>query len=294
MINGTYADAPTGLAVQKRGQLLFIAHGFKNQIRGFDKLTGELVFNASVSQPASIAVTRDDASVWVVAQDGSTVSKHAVSPSGLTHELTLPSGAVGRAGAIAISPQNELLVADLSSYQLRLFSSTGTLLRSYGIAGGYHVSREPTVRHDRFWWTTPDFGVGSDRGTTLAYEADGTFWVGDPGNRRMLHLASNGTYIGQLMYMPRVYRSAVPSRSPSRVFVNFLEFSIDYTQPVAASWTLVRNWGAGLPMPYVAWDAAMGVAAAMPLGRVPWYCKVTNGDRPIPVFRILGRSSGVQ
>jgi hypothetical protein len=152
-------------------------------------------------------------------------------------------------------------VADLESYQLRLFGRDGSLRRTYGQAGGYASTTNPAVTHDRFWWTTTDFGVGNDRGTTLAYEPDGSFWVGDAGNRRTLHLSANGSYMGQLMYQPRAYTSAVVAAAPHRVFINFMEFEVDYTQPIETGWTLVRNWGAGMPKSFVAWDPAMGVAA---------------------------------
>ena len=261
VINGTYADAATGLAVQRRGSLLFVAHGFKNQIRAFDKRTGAPVFQASMPQPATIAVTRDDSSIWVVAQDGSSVSKCAIERTGLARMFSLAPHQVGRAGAIAVSPDDELLVADLKSYQLRLFSPNGSLRRTYGQAGGYATNADPAVTHDRFWWTTTDFGVGNDRGTTLAYEPDGSFWVGDAGNRRTLHLSASGDFIGQLMYQPRVYTATVAAAAPQRVFINFLEFEVDYSKPIESSWTLVRNWGAGMPKSFVAWDPAMGIAA---------------------------------
>jgi hypothetical protein len=47
------------------------------------------------------------------------------------------------------------------------------------------------------------------------------------------------------MFLPASYQSAVSPGEPTRVFSNFLEFSVDYSKPINTSWTLVNNWGAG-------------------------------------------------
>ena len=78
-------------------------------------------------------------------------------------------------------------------------------------------------------------------------------WVVDTCNNRMLHLltdvANAGRSDAQIAYLPAVYTSTVDHGRPRRVFANFLEFDVDNTAPLAPgrSWTLVRNWLAGLP-----------------------------------------------
>src|SRR5690606_20172802 len=53
-------------------------------------------------------------------------------------------------------------------------------------------------------------------------------------------------YSDQIAYFPHSYSSAVDHNDPTRVFGNWLEFSVDYSKPIEKSWTLVRNWAAGL------------------------------------------------
>jgi len=70
-------------------------------------------------------------------------------------------------------------------------------------------------------------------------------WVGDGGNHRSLHFSAALNYLEQIMYQPHSYIACVDQNNPARVFNQFLEFSVDYTKPLAQSWTLVNN---GKPM----------------------------------------------
>ena len=60
---------------------------------------------------------------------------------------------------------------------------------------------------------------------------------------------SSGKALGSTDYVPASYASTVHSEQPSRVFSNYREYSVRYSggaTPLNESWTLVRNWAAGL------------------------------------------------
>jgi hypothetical protein len=84
----------------------------------------------------------------------------------------------------------------------------------------------------------------------MAHEDDGSIWVADAANLRTLHLDSNsGRFLGSVDYVVASYSSTVSSEQPSRVFSNYREYEVKYSggrTPLNQSWSLVRNWAAGL------------------------------------------------
>lgn len=162
----------------------------------------------------------------------------------------------------------------MSPMQVKVFnSSTGALAATVGRAGGYSDGNT-TASTDKLWLLPPVFGTAANachfsRGSFVAIDEGGDVegvWVNDFGNRRILHLdpLTGAELPGSIAYIPSTYRSAVHSGDPSRVFVNFLEFSVDYAVPNAMGWALVRNWGAGLPESFQANGYNSG------LGRWEW------------------------
>jgi len=147
------------------------------------------------------------------------------------------------------------------------------------------------VSTDKLWLLPPVFGTFANashfsRGSFVAVDDDGDvegLWVNDFGNRRILHLDLSGTELpGSIAYIPSTYRSAVHSGDPSRVFANFMEFSVDYAVPNAQGWALVRNWGAGLPESFQANAYNTG------LGRWEW-----AGFQAIGWSETLGLTVGI-
>ncbi len=84
----------------------------------------------------------------------------------------------------------------------------------------------------------------------IAFQADGSFWVGDPANERNLHFAAARKLLEQIQYLPLSYVATVDASRPARVFRGFLEFEVDYRRPLRQSWKLLRNWSVGLDPRY--------------------------------------------
>jgi len=107
-----------------------------------------------------------------------------------------------------------------------------------------------TVGADKLWL------LPTPRGGFVAVDDDPTegVWVNDFGNRRLLHLDSHtgAALEPSVAYVGVSYKSVVHPSQPSRLFINFLEFDVDYSGNVITptSWSLKRNWGAGLPPQY--------------------------------------------
>ncbi len=235
-------DIPSGLAVQRRGSLLFVAHRASDEIRVYDKRSGELLQTIEVSQPGDMDVATDD-SLWVICRvDGRKVVMHYRQQGSRWEQADQVSGGLVDPVAVGVSPvDGTVLVADAGSEQLKAFNRSGKALWTLGRSGGYR-SGGPEVRNDRFWLSAGP--------TYVAFDAQGSFWFGDPGNFRNLRFSAQREYLDRIMYLPATYVVTADPADPTRVFARFLEFKVDYARPIGDSWTLVRNWGVALERRY--------------------------------------------
>ncbi|MGA0556495.1 PA14 domain-containing protein [Larkinella sp. VNQ87] len=240
----------TGLAVQITGKYLFVAYPQLNQIQVLDKTTGSRLRTiTNISNPRALAMSGNF--LWVLSATN-TLQKFTIMPDGTLSLVTAfkPTNLEAPL-ALAISPSGQTLVVcdGGNSQQVKGFNTTsGALAWTLGKPGGYRT--EPSVENDKFYFTD---AVSPYQYTVVSFAPDGSFWVGDTGNRRLLHFSSARQYLEQIMYLPRTYACAVDVNKPTRVFHGYLEFAVDYSKPLApnnGSWKLVRNWGQAVTTNY--------------------------------------------
>ncbi len=246
---------PTGLAVQPTAGHLFVAHEALDEVRAFNKTTGASVSTTAITAPGKLAVTTDNTGLWVICTESGSrvVRRYSVDSSGNLSATTAVITGLSAPLALAVSPDNNtLLVADGgTSQQVKAFanvsSGTPSALWTLGQAGGYNATNGPDVANDKFYFMLNNQGYAV-KGTYLAFQSDGSFWVGDPGNERSLRFSAGRVYLDRIMYLSHNYVSTTSVGEPARVFARgWLEFTVDYSQPVTQGWTLVRNWAAGMP-----------------------------------------------
>ncbi len=238
----------TGMAVQKNGPYLFVAHQNINEIHVIDKMSGNLHKIISTTAPTKLAVDGND-NLWVVNQLNNTINKYLVGADGSLNGSSISISNVGDPVSLAISPDNSTVVAgdgSKSSQQLKAFAtSDGSPSWIYGQAGGYYV--DANVQNDRLYFTDTR---GNHDGNFITYQPDGTFWVEDGGNYRAQHFTASRIFINNVMYFPSFYSTYADPNNPTRLLGDYLEFKIDYSKALATgngSWILVKNWGAGVP-----------------------------------------------
>lgn len=271
----------TGLAVQKSGNLLAVSHSSRNQVILFDKRTGDQIGSISVTKPQKLAFA-PNGDLWAIA--GKSVLRY-------TNLSSTPSVVTAIAGlanplAVALHPINNdlVLVADGgNSQQVKAYDRDGTKLWTYGQAGGYN-NREPSVTTKKLW-----FGREGEQ-SSIAIQSDGSFWVNDYQNNRLLHISASRTYLEQIAYQPHNYLATVDLNNPSRVFSNFLEFKIDYSKPLKAgatgSWVLVKNWAAGLPNPQYPSGSFDGLRTVITLSNGRTYGLISSNDGSIAIVEL--------
>jgi F5/8 type C domain/Fibronectin type III domain/FlgD Ig-like domain len=250
----------TGLAVQQGGNVLAVSHGGLNVVNLFNKTTGASLGTISITAPGQVGFA-PNGDLWVIT--GTSVERFAAATLGTTNTAaTTVSGLAGPL-ALGVDPTtSNVLVADGgTSQQIKCYNSTGTLQWIYGTAGGYPVNG-PAVTTNKFWFIQqPNTNYGDGTAvipqTYLAVQPDGSWWVGDGGNDRVLHYSAARTYLGQISYIGDNHQITVDPNNPTHVFVEgWLQYNLNYSVPLQPgdptgtggndSWTLVDNWAAGM------------------------------------------------
>jgi hypothetical protein len=273
----------TGMAVQASGKYFFVTRKGLNQLQVINKTTGELI-KTIITQSPSIIQSDHQNNIWLV--HGSVVEKYFVGTDGaLTSSgLIIP---ISEAGAIAISPDNKvIIIADLDKETVRAFSNeTAKSLWSLGASVSY--IKNSKVENDKFYWKD----IRKEYPTFLSYLPDGSFYVGDQQNRRVMHYSRDRIYIDMVMYQQALYNVFVDPNDPTRLFADFMEFKIDYSKPLGrsnGSWILVRNWGANIGKEYD-FSEKMRYIVTLKNGRT--YARLRTGNKYTIIELVKGGSA---
>ena len=242
----------SGLAVQQSGNYLFVARSNLNQLQVLNKTTGALVQTLTYTNPTSLSIDASD-NLWMTT-DSLNVRRYVVNVDGTLSAPNLSISGLSKPLAIAVSFDGaNVTVADGATDQRVKFYSTttGASIATLGTTGGY-IS-DATVNNNKFMFSDSGNVAFADPKQLLpfiAYQSDGSFWVGDAGNSRVQHYDASRSFINRIMSLGATYYVFVDNNNRRRVFANYLEFDIDYSQPLATGWTLVKNWGANVTSRY--------------------------------------------
>lgn len=226
----------TGLAVQQAGSYLFVSRKGLNNLYVLNKTTGALAQTISISNVNRLAVDSGD-KLWV--QAGTTLTQYTVNGGGTITATGVTVTGLTSPQALTSSGSLIVVADGGASQQVKAFSTTdGSGSWTLGTSGGY--ASDATVTNSKFYFS-------DNRGTRpvfLAFQPDGSFWVGDGGNSRVQKYNSSRTYLDRILFLPVLYNSSVCLNDNTRIFAgNCLEFSIDYGQPLSTGWALTKNWG---------------------------------------------------
>lgn len=228
-----------GLAINSN--YLFVSRPGLNRLDVLNKTTGQLLQKLTIQGAGSLACTADS-KIWVASQLGTTtVTQYIINNDG-TLTATGLSIPCGNNTGLAISPTNgELAVADATTEQVKFYNISGTITYTLGQLNGYATSS--VVTYDKFMFIHSFLGGNQPY---IAYQPDGSFWLGDAGNYRNLHYNPDKTYNNQIAFVPSSRMITSDINDPTRVFSNFLEFKRDYSKTLDnganGSWKLQNSW----------------------------------------------------
>ncbi len=238
----------TGLAVQPSGNYLFVPYARQNKIEVRNKFSGALAQTITTITGPKRMVCNSAGNLFVIS--GTTVLHYAINTDGTLGALTRTYSGFSEPLAVAVSKDNATLaVADGgTSQQVKAYTiATGAAAWTIGTAGGYRT--DPNVSTAKLY-LSDDTTI---KETGLSFTADGSIWVIDAGNYRLLRYNSSQQYAEQLMWIPNNYSPWVDQNNPTRVFAQFLEFSVDYSKAetyTPGAWALTKNWRAMIPAAY--------------------------------------------
>ncbi len=177
--------------------------------------------------------------LWMVTGTN-TLTKYTVNVDGTL--TTTGVSITGLVAPLAVEANgSEVAVADGSTnQQVKFFNNTtGVPTTTLGVAGGYFT--DATVTNNKFYFND----VNGNKFNFISYQPDGTFWVNDPGNKRIQHYDASKTYINRIMHTGANYAVYVDKNNITKIFSNMLEFHVDGS-PLSGTtgWYLKRNWGA--------------------------------------------------
>ena len=233
----------SGMAVQKQGLLLAIAHFNKDSILIYNKISGHLEREISARNVTSLAMSANN-DLWAVANGKVICYTHLSTRPVIKTQITGFSNPL----AIATDPMDDnlVIVADGGdSQQIKAFTKSGLLLFTLGTKGGYD-HHGVNIENNKFWFRQIHMGDF----TYVTILNDHTFWFGDTGNNRSLHFNFKQKLLEQIAYQPTNYSCSVDVNNASRVFSEYLEFKVDYSKPTSQSWQLKKNWLSGLDPNY--------------------------------------------
>ena len=237
----------TGLAVQKNGDFLFVARAGLNELQIIDKSSGDLIDKLKYPAVRGLCIDKDD-NLWMITGNNR-ISKYKVNRKGALSSPVLTLVGLQNPLALQVSYNGvSIVVADGgASQQVKFFdNNSGTAGSVLGNAGGYQS--DPDVTNNKFYFND----LKGDQAVFLAFQPNGSLWVGDGGNSRAQHYSSNLSYIDRIMSLGSSYFVYADPNNPTRLWAGFLEFEIDYGSPLSGStgWKLVKNWGANVSSSY--------------------------------------------
>ncbi|MDT0675848.1 LamG-like jellyroll fold domain-containing protein [Autumnicola musiva] len=245
--NVEYDKFISGMAVQRNGNYLFVSYLNLNQIKVYHKTTGELLRNISIDKPRLLVIdSRGTGDLWIQSKDN-VVEKHTINSDGTINSTGIQLAGKNKVHALGADSSGEIIaIADGVTQTIKRFSTAdGSLVDSFGQKGGY--ASNPTVKDNKFYFSDHRDDGKLLRGakTFITYEEDGSYWIGDTYNRRVLHFSTEDRLLDKIEYQGEVRSATVDPNDPTRVFADYMEFKVDYSKKIGGnngSWKTVRNW----------------------------------------------------
>ena len=244
----------TGLAVQQDGPLLFVAHGrlAPARIHVLDKRTGRLLARVPLAGVGQLVVVPGRDELWAIHDDeaGRRVVSHLTIGAAPDRALKIVHTLSGVESPLALSltpDAAQIVVAEGgTSQQARAFdANSGEPRWQLGDKGGY-AAHGPSVTPGKFSFhgrlIDPRTALRVEH-ALLGFAPDGSFWVGDTALSRLLKFGADRRYLDQVAFLPSFLNLVVDRNDPSRVFTEYLEYSVDYAKPLEHAWQLVRFFG---------------------------------------------------
>ncbi|MDT0650411.1 LamG-like jellyroll fold domain-containing protein [Autumnicola edwardsiae] len=280
----------SGMAVQRDGDYLFVSYLNLNQISVYNKTTGSLIRTIAVEKPRLLTIdSHGNGNLWIQ-YNGNEVSKYKINSDGSFTSTGVKISGKNKIHALGSDFTGKIVaIADGETQTVKRFSTAnGSLLNTFGQKGGYATN--PTVKDDKFYFSDSRDDSKLLRGakTFITYEADGSYWLGDTHNRRVLHFSATDKLLDKIEYQGEVRSATVDPNDPTRVFADYMEFKVDYNKNIGGnngSWKTVRNWRYHT-IGFENWYYKLRFVYTLPNGRTYAQINPSKSDDPFVIFEL--------
>jgi hypothetical protein len=250
---------------QGSNKLLAVSRKNQNKIYFYNNTTGAYIAEFNITLPermdfmtnGDLWVISDSNKVVILKQNGTSTNPSFAVVNTLT-QFSEPSSitAEGDGGASIIDAG--------TSHQIKRVNASGTTISTFpNEVGGNTLYSDVTF--SRFLFLNKDplsghqypGGLYKRKQSALAISPDGSRWVLDPGNYRVIHYNQDYTNVlGMIQFLPDFFIIAVDLNDTKRVHGEFMEFEVnwdkglqsgDQTKLAEPTFVLKKNWSAGLP-----------------------------------------------
>lgn len=213
-------------------------------IKTFDKNTGDLINTTEVAHPEYPCIDNTDNNLWLISNNVPT--KYSINPDGTLTATGITAPGVSQAVGAGMSYNRQtLMICDAGvNQQIKSYDTNGVSVWTLGQQGGYTANAIAANNKFNLYFettdTTPDYYY-----SYVCTLPDGSFWIGDPGNRRNLLFSNSRSRLNTIQYLPRNYFVSVDKNDIKRAFSGMLEFQLDYDN--VRNWVFKANWASNLP-----------------------------------------------
>lgn len=254
------AQQISGMRVERGNSLLAVCRKYQNTVQFYHKTTGVLLSTLRLPTPEK-CVFSPSGDFWVISQG--TVKQYVNRSTRTTPNFVLQNTiqSLQQPVALAMRPNGTLLVQDGGNHQqVKEFLPDGKPAGVFPAKpGGNKLS--PDVTLSSFLFVNRE-SLGTQDTTNSNYDKplgsldvapDGSIWLLDAGNYRVMHYSATWKYLGQFGWLPCHYKIAVDPNDVKRVHSDFMEMEVDWTRPIRGgdqtqlahpTWLLKKNWSA--------------------------------------------------
>jgi parallel beta-helix repeat protein len=224
VINPAGGEGVYGLAVD--ATRLWVSNNAQDRVEVYDKGTGNLLSEFSVSAPLGMALD-GSGGVWVA--NGTDQVTDFTSDGTVLNQIT----GLNAPYTVAVGgPDNHLYVGETGDASVREFDpATLNQVRQL-----FHAAQPGPVTDDGLYWATTDQAG-------LAVDPSGRIVVADEGNRRVLTYNPDGTLLRERFSEFQPAPVVDPNVDPNMLLSTTFQYKVDDTPgPNYGQWSVVDNW----------------------------------------------------
>lgn len=243
IIDIEYARRTDISGIAANDSYIYLSRKLWGKISIINAVSGALIQDLTIDTPSAVTIIGTD--LWYATANGTTVVKRPINSDGSLGTVTLTLNGFESVLDIAASGTNVTMIDGGNSQQLKTFNlNTGASVWTRGQLKGYLGVGNKEVFNDKWLFNKPTNngdGLTAEHGS-IAYEPDGSYWLCDPGNTRLLHFAADGTYITTIAHEIRSYDVKLNKNNDKLLMATYKVFEIDPTKPTKQGWKLKYNF----------------------------------------------------